>query len=69
MEVLTRSVSSPRHLPRGVAWPLLSRLSLGLQEYSLSTQMGPLPQMRGMPGEGESPCVVLVVCKHMNTGQ
>ena len=52
MEVLTRSVSSRRHLPRGVAWPLLSRLILGPQEFSLSMQMGPQPLMRGMPGEG-----------------
>ena len=52
LDVLTRSVSSPRHLPQGAAWPLLGTLTLGPQECSLSMRMGLLPPMRGMPGEG-----------------
>lgn len=53
LELLTRTFSSPRHLPRGVAWLLLSILKSGPRECSLSMRMGLLPPMRGMPGEGK----------------
>ena len=70
LELLTRTFSSPRHLPRGVAWLLLSILESGPRECSLSMRMGLLPPMRGMPGEeGARLYVFLDAFKHMTTRQ